>query len=675
MNRGAQPHHHCPYAVLNLPSHNDDDKQQKQPISDDKIRDAYKRLSRVLHPDKRPPGKERDDAQELFSTLQHAYETLQDPALRQAYDTYGHYAVTVVRHNRYSENSLYCQLSKLHDEGKSSEALEVLQIVLEDNKRKQYAKEWELNAHLEINMHAGEDMLQDWPDVSSTNLSLTASVPMPTQTSATDGDKSNQTTKKQKMQLSIGGQSNLDKGLGSTSGVLSATYKPVEQTDITSDISIGRNNIETSVYTSTQLSNGTRVVAKMNRQYEIGSDEEGIFGLQFQSSRSLTMFEGRTVVGSFALGLNGSNLKMTHGILSATTWGFGFEDKDSDKPLPCISTKLIIGSPFPLECTIDQSHLFDCPHRGGRVSVACSPIQGYKIKAALSRKLYLRHCKYHHSEYASSLVIGVEHTGMSGLKWVIRYQRPEGLTIRIPIFVSSFLSHAYWNKVIWVSAMSFLFDETLEELIGYPSSDMVNGETEAVNEDRKISLKMQMYEKEREWLNSSKAKRYAEQQASFISSIAKLKRQQEDTKDGLVIMKATYASSNSSLDVTNQLQYWVLNSQLYLPPSPKNLLVGFYDLVTHKRSSELLMTKKYAENSVLSKFANHCIVALNVLLSRLNIGYTNHKKNDKQKAATLTVRYKYKRGVYEKTVTDNDALMLPGDDDATIRLGSSSIVS
>ena len=56
-----------PYAVLNLSQRSSLNK-----ISDESIRDSYKRLSRLLHPDKRPPGKEREDAQELFIELQHA---------------------------------------------------------------------------------------------------------------------------------------------------------------------------------------------------------------------------------------------------------------------------------------------------------------------------------------------------------------------------------------------------------------------------------------------------------------------------------------------------------------------------------------------------------------------------------------------------------------------------
>ena len=74
------PFRRSPYAVLNLPqrnSHDDNNESiHQQPISDYKIRDSYKRLSRLLHPDKRPPGKERDDAQELFIELQHACKSV-----------------------------------------------------------------------------------------------------------------------------------------------------------------------------------------------------------------------------------------------------------------------------------------------------------------------------------------------------------------------------------------------------------------------------------------------------------------------------------------------------------------------------------------------------------------------------------------------------------------------
>ena len=293
-------------------------------------------------------------------------EILVDPALRQAYDNFGHSAVAVVRHNRYGEDSLYLNLIKLHDDGKSSEALEVLQIVLEDKKWKERLKEWEFNADVEVNMHAGrpdEDTgAVEWPEFTSTNVSLSATVPMPPQTAdsvPTYDNNHNQTAtkKKQKIQLSIGGHSNIEKGLGSTRGILSATYQPVPQTAIVSDLTIGRKSMETSVSTSTVLSNDTGLSAKMTRQYELGSDKDGTLGFGFSSNRTLTMVHGRRIHAMFALGVN-SNLNMRYGVLSLTTWGFNAttnQKEEPDKPLPRLSAKMTIGSQFPIECNIESS--------------------------------------------------------------------------------------------------------------------------------------------------------------------------------------------------------------------------------------------------------------------------------------------------------------------------------
>ena len=67
-NSSRKSFRRSPYAVLNLTQ----GFYAKQPINGDKIRESYKRLSRLLHPHKRAAGKERDDAQELFIEIQHA---------------------------------------------------------------------------------------------------------------------------------------------------------------------------------------------------------------------------------------------------------------------------------------------------------------------------------------------------------------------------------------------------------------------------------------------------------------------------------------------------------------------------------------------------------------------------------------------------------------------------
>lgn len=395
----------------------------------------------------------------LYCIIISADETLEDPALRQAYDHFGHTAVAILRQNRYSPNSLYRNLSKLHDDGKPAEALELLQIVLGDRKRKHAQEEFEFNADVEINMHAcateESPSGMEWPEVVSTNVSLTASVPMPPQTvaspfpaqSSSGNNQPQMATQKQRMQLDIGGSSSLENGMGSTRGVLSVNYQPVAHTNISSQLVIGRKHLETSLSSSTQLSNGTGLSAKMTRQYEPGSGKEGNLGFGFSSHRSLTMFHGRTVHAMFALGC--SNLEMQYSMLSLSTWGYRAvvdQDDKSERPPPRLSAKLTMGTQFPVALSIDQSHLFDSPFRSGRASVGWSPTQGYKFKGLISRKLS-------ESEFASRLGIGLEHSGLSGLKWLISYQSPEGLSVRIPIFLSR-MSPGYLKKVIWVLSLS-----------------------------------------------------------------------------------------------------------------------------------------------------------------------------------------------------------------------------
>ena len=221
--------------------------------------------------------------------------------------------------------------------------------------------------------------------------------------------------------------------------------------------------------------------------------------------------------------------------------------------------------------------------------------------------------------------------------------------------------------MIWVSTLSYLFDETIEELMGMgPSSSwLVNPECDASDSSMLISKRLKANEKERLWLNSSLARQDADRQLSMIVPIAKLKQKREEAVNGLVILKATYSitSSNTSLDVVHQLQFWVEKSRLYLPPSSKRLLLGFYDLC---EDISPVCKPSYRWNHLI-----------NVVLSRLGVGagysqYQSHVDADGG-AVTLTVRYKYADGVYETTIEDHDALGLPSRD--AIKLGSSDLVS
>ncbi|KAI0827143.1 DnaJ-domain-containing protein [Trametes gibbosa] len=67
------------YSVLNLP----------KTASDHEIRERYRQLSIVFHPDKQTDERRKEAATERFLELQKAYEVLSDPVTRRAYDILG----------------------------------------------------------------------------------------------------------------------------------------------------------------------------------------------------------------------------------------------------------------------------------------------------------------------------------------------------------------------------------------------------------------------------------------------------------------------------------------------------------------------------------------------------------------------------------------------------------
>ncbi len=583
----------------------------------------------------------------------------------------------IIRHNRYAPYSLYLRLSKLHDDGNSIEALEVLHTVLEDRNRKQRLKEWSWNADVEVNMHASNysspDGRIDGVELSSTNVSLSASVPVITPSNANQPQQEPAVPNTQRLQLSIGGQSNLKNGKGSTQAMISANYHPVPHTSIASDIAIGRK-IESSISSSTTLANGTGLSAKVSRQIlfhrQTTGSGEGQLAFGFTSSRRLTIFHGRTVHAMFALGV-GSDLAMHYGILSFTTWGFASTKTgdELERPPPQLTAKLSIGTQYPISCSIDQSHLFSSPHRSGRVSLAWSPLQGCKLKAMISRKLFKK-CN-NQSELAANLGIGVEHTSLVGFTWLIQYQRPEGLTVRIPIFVSSFLSPNYWNRALSVSLLSFVIDETIEESCS--SSPLAESHTS--NRNKSILAKISVNEKERHWLHSSEAKHAAERQLSLIVPVAREKQYREELVNGLVILKATYSlvysmpselCPNESLDVTQQLMFWVHNSRLCLPISSKCLLLGFYNL--HSQHSGMSAASPPRWKCKLIGW-----LAQLGFRERICHHQCHDYLSESGAAVTLSVRYKYNGGVYDVSIRDDDALKLPSS--GALHLGSSKVVS
>jgi hypothetical protein len=328
---------------------------------------------------------------------------------------------------------------------------------------------------------------------------------------------------------------------------------------------------------------------------------------------------------------------------------------DSDHP-PKITAKLALGQ-FPFEIAMEQDHLFDSPKRSIEASISYNPYLGsFRLKSMLTRDL----------SQTTSFSIGVSHVGMSGLTWLLRYERQE-VTLSVPIFVANFLSPGYWNRMISLSIFSYLIDETIGEVLESESNE--NVDTKNVHET--IAVREHCIIEEQQWLHSSHAKSNCSQQLLIMEHIAQSKREYEESIDGLVILNATYEwlsqsfhsiAERSSIDVTTALQFWVQNSHLVLPPQSKRMLLGFYDICPHPKNG--YFTK---DSNLLHDMVDY----VNAFLACFGVGQTNHSMNqrDEEKdsselygSTTLTIRYQFNGVAYEIVTNDESAVLLPSPD-------------
>jgi hypothetical protein len=199
------------------------------------------------------------------------------------------------------------------------------------------------------------------------------------------------------------------------------------------------------------------------------------------------------------------------------------------------------------------------------------------------------------------------------------------------------MSPVYWENLLLLSFISFLIDETIGDMIS--SSELV--------ESKKKSLKH-----ESSLLVNEKSRQDAEQQVQLMIKTAETCKTGEEGCNGLVIRKATYwVDGGESMDATTQLQFWVNDSKIQLPATPKSDLLGFYKL---KPASELSRASQSWWDSWMSWLSSN-------------------KSNDSiAPRPKLTVRYAFHGKVYEITIEDSAELGLPNTN--ALCLGLSNVV-
>ena len=153
-----------------------------------------------------------------------------------------------------------------------------------------------------------------------------------------------------------------------------------------------------------------------------------------------------------------------------------------------------------------------------------------------------------------------------------------------------------------------------------------------------------------EGLSIEKTRKDAERQLAMMQPIAEKKRHLESQKDGFVVLRATYWVETSSdvshpdgnglhsMDVTTQLQFWVSDGRLYLPPIPKSSWLGFRDL----RSQTQTASHSFKWDWRIWRRLTHRAV-----------------HPERAPEPQLTIRYSYASYVYEITVGEKVSLTLP----------------
>ena len=346
------------------------------------------------------------------------------------------------------------------------------------------------------------------------------------------------------------------------------------------------------------------------------------------SNRTVVVTSMRTIPNNDALGLSvvshralldnqvrgtwafgfGTDLAVHYGLLSFTTL---WED------LPRFTAKMNLGTTYPFK--LSAKHDF-AKGRTGYFSYAFGGgLVEYRV--LLSRAL---------TAYATWST-GIHHATDSGLTWLLQLERGD-MTFRIPINISSVMGSSYPYKVIYMSLLTLLMDEALGDFVNDVSS-RVAGPTPTVNPEREAAL-----------LSLSKSRKDAEYQISLMKTAAETCRKEEASSNGLVIHAATYSVEGGlSVEVSVPLQFFVRSGRLELPATPKSDLMGFYCIVSTIDPDVPWWKRRF-------------------------FGQGRHQ----QPVPRLCVRYSSAGELYEVTVLDHEALILPSA--RAFHLGASSIL-
>jgi len=663
-----------PYSVLNLSKH----------AADVDIQRAYRRGSRALHPDKQALSDA--NAGNAFVTLKDSYDILSDPTLRQAFDFYGHFGVEFVRKSllRSASNnthpSLYHILSSLHSAGKSDEALQVLQEALEYDQYQRYFQAYPTQASVELACTSTSTMFlfnnnnynnrSHLPILEAQNIAmafdttLLSSSRHPQQSSTASDTATNR-----RWSVELAGNSSVsNEGEGSSRGALRLEcYEVQPETDVAVEVasSSGTDSYPTLAVTSTRvLTSGTSLKIGAQIDAPIYKNKKSSNPLALTASTQRLLWNN-SVSGSLSMGMGMPSRRLHYISCIFTTLKWS---------LARVRTSLNLGlNQYPLKVTLEPNNKTNSSstnnsHVRSSASIEINPISGHwKFKAISFRK----------KSKFMNVGIGLSDATIDGLSLLVVIERGDNMTFKIPILIMANNNTLYYQhvpspvKILCVGIMLFLMDAGCGCILDKRNNTFfISSSTTASTSSRRAKgnnvEKIQNVPLAEEstlcfMRQELKKRKDSELQLQLIKKSADKKKCLEESKNGLVIITATYYTETAqSLDVTSQLQFWVTKSKLFLPGGySKAKLIGFYDLVMDGNHSIL---KKEQTTSLL----------WNRFLSFIFRRRSQRQHEERSIAVKLYVRYKVGFSLYEITVNDKDSLILPNE--RALRIGDCKLV-
>ncbi|KAI7815884.1 hypothetical protein BC939DRAFT_471125 [Gamsiella multidivaricata] len=513
------------YAVLNV----------SKTASEEEIKEAYKRMSRVFHPDKHTDAILKDAAETKFQVLTRAFEVLSNQQSRAIYDQYGEEGLSSkweVGHRVKTQQELQDEYERL---AREKQQMELENLVRSRNDIIVNIDASRVFEHYQTLTPYGVKVKKSRIESITNSLGRT-------EVGQLYMKNSFQTQFGPRTQVVIGGNMSSHSGIGS--GRIMGTVRHTFSNKLSME------------FGSSLLSPGASVI---KGQYNIDQQtyvSGTVFTRNFQGPTPLVMTFGRRIT-------KGATGYLTYrtGEWALGPWGPLAEDRQDFSSMALGITSVDTKDSYQMEfqAGVLQSHLLadrtwklDDVTRI-RVGARLSNLAGLSASIGGDRRV---------TQY-TKLGLAVEIAFSGGIAFNLKVARL-GQSVTVPILLSSEFNPrlAFWAAVAPVCALAVLD-------LGYIKPKRRRERREKLQELRRIHAEFIANEKKE-----------AEEATSLLRESTARKTKQEQDKDGLLIVEAVYGNLNAGLvaDVTVAVQTLVNNSQLTMPGGhSKNHILGFYD--------------------------------------------------------------------------------------------------